>query len=621
MRRSVCYVTPSVARAGQISTWRFEYSSANFLPEGTLLKFDLGIDGRPIDWEIPSTDLSQPCNTIYLETPSEDIVAAKAVYAPGGYIPTFEFTLPCDVEAGDTFSIILGSSPNFPQENSSGNGAQLFTQRRKPFSLYVDPSGKGSFEDPDIFTMDIRGNVLKNIRIFAPSYVIKNKRFDITVRFEDEFGNLTNFSPEETHIELSYEHLRENLNWQLFIPETGFVILPNLYFNEPGIYRIQLRNQATKEVFTSAPIKCFAETSSHLLWGLLHGESERVDSEGNIESCLRYFRDDCALNFFATSSFEIQDGLTPETIKTINQTVADFNEEDRFIALSGAQYLSEEPGEGIREVLLMKEPKSPGKHKECKLFPLSKLYKQSTSHELISIPSFTASKKFGYNFNNFHPEFERVVEIYNAWGCSERTEAEGNPFPIKGSIDSENPEGTVLSALKRNLRFGFVAGGLDDRNLYNHFFDSDQQQYSPGLTAVICNKYSRDSLLEALYQRQCYATTGQRIIVNFQITSAPMGSELSTAIKPGLVINRHISGYVAGIAKIASIEIIRNEDILHTFHPDGNNFEYEYDDLSPFAQVTLKDPQNGAPFAFYYLRVTQENGAMAWSSPIWIDLN
>ena len=269
----------------------------------------------------------------------------------------------------------------------------------------------------------------------------------------------------------------------------------------------------------------------------------------------------------------------------------------------------------------MKEPKSPGKHKECKLFPLSKLYKQSTSHELISIPCFTASKKFGYDFQNFHPEFERVVEIYNAWGCSERTEAEGNPFPIKGSIDSENPQGTLLSALKRNLRFGFVAGGLDDRNLYGNFFDSDQQQYSPGLTAVVCNKYSRDSLLEALYQRQCYATTGQRIILSFQITSAPMGSELSTAMKPGLMINRHISGYVAGTAKISSVEIIRNGDTLHTFYPDGNNFEYEYDDLTPFAQATLEDPKNGAPFAFYYLRVTQENGAMAWSSPIWIDLN
>ncbi len=79
----------------------------------------------------------------------------------------------------------------------------------------------------------------------------KNKRFDITVRFEDEFGNLTNYAPEGTLVDLSYEHLRENLNWKLFVPETGFVILPNLYFNEAGIYRIRLRNQKTNEIFIS----------------------------------------------------------------------------------------------------------------------------------------------------------------------------------------------------------------------------------------------------------------------------------------------------------------------------------------------------------------------------------
>ena len=33
---------------------------------------------------------------------------------------------------------------------------------------------------------------LSNIRILTPSFVAKNKRFDVIVRFEDEFGNLTN---------------------------------------------------------------------------------------------------------------------------------------------------------------------------------------------------------------------------------------------------------------------------------------------------------------------------------------------------------------------------------------------------------------------------------------------
>ena len=33
--------------------------------------------------------------------------------------------------------------------------------------------------------MDVRGNVLKYIRIIAPSIVAKNKRFDVIIRFED----------------------------------------------------------------------------------------------------------------------------------------------------------------------------------------------------------------------------------------------------------------------------------------------------------------------------------------------------------------------------------------------------------------------------------------------------
>lgn len=620
MRRSVCYVNPSIARAGQISTWKFFYSLANVLPAGTKLKFDLLGNGKPTDWECPSVDLSRPNNVIYAEMPGGEILTATPIPVKLNPIPQFEFTLPYDLEAGENFVIVLGPSPDHPQTDEAGNGAQLFSQRRKPFYLYIDPTGKGNYDEPDVFTIDIRGNLLQKIQIFTPSYVTKNKRFDITVRFEDEFDNLTNFAPEETRIELSYEHLRENLNWQLFIPETGFVILPNLYFNEPGTYRIQLKNLSTQEIFTSAPIICFQDSSPNLMWGLLHGESERIDSEENIEACLRYFRDDRALNFYATSPFENQENLSPENWKAISQAVSDFNEEDRFVTLSGFQFIGEPKHEGIRHILHIKESKSISKHKDYKHVPLSKLYKSIPNHEILSIPCFTASQHYGYNFENFHPEFERVVEIYNAWGCSETTAELGNPFPIRG-IDTMDPQGTLIEGLKKNLRFGFVAGGFDDRGIYKDFFDSNQVQYSPGLTAIICTKYSRDSLIEALYQRHCYATTGPRINLSFNIASAPMGSELSLGTKPGLMVNRHISGSVAGTALLKSVEIIRNGEVLKAFSPQSNNLEYEYDDMEPLASVALEDPQGNAPFVFYYLRVTQVDQAMAWSSPIWIDLH
>lgn len=43
--------------------------------------------------------------------------------------------------------------------------------------------------------------------------------------------------------------------------------------------------------------------------------------------------------------------------------------------------------------------------------------------------------------------------------------------------------------------------------------------------------------------------------------------------------------------------------------------------MEPLATVTLSDPQGKQPFVFYYLRVTQIDQSMAWSSPIWIDLH
>lgn len=617
MRRSVCYVEPFSVRAGQISTWRFFYTTAVLLPKGTKLVFDLCTDGKVIDWEMPTCDLTAEKNVIYLETPQGKILKAKAIKTSKPMVFNFEFILNASIEARETLTIVMGAPPESSGSDELGNGAQLFTQRRKPFHLYIDVKGKSNvLEDPEVFLLDVRGNILKSIKILTPSFVSKNKRFDITVRFEDEFDNLTSFAPENTLIELYYEHLRENLTWRLFVPETGFVILPNLYFNEIGIFKIRLKNLATKEEFVSAPIKCFSETSLNLFWGILHGESERIDALENIEACLRNFRDEKALNFFSTSPFENDDNLSPELWKLISQNVADFNEEDRFITIFGFQYVGIPKSEGTRTIIYSKDHKQLLKHKDSKHSSLSKIYKIFSPKEIISIPCFSASSEYGFDFEKFHPEFERVVEIYNAWGSSEMLENEGNLFPIKGPV-SMKAEGTIINALKNNYRFGFVAGGLDDRGIYSKFYDTSQTQYRSGLTAILCQKYSRESIIDALYHRRCYATTGERIIIEFYVSGVAMGSEISISQKPGLKINRHISGCVAGTNIIKKIELVRNGDILHTIYPEKDYINYEYDDMTNFEDSALV--VNSLSFSFYYLRVYQED-AMAWSSPVWVDL-
>jgi len=620
MRRSICYCEPSVASAGEKNTWHFVYTPSFDLPKGTKLKFDMQSKARSIDWELPSANLKRTTNIIYAQMAKFKTIPAKEVESEYAVAPSFEFVLPAKLEAGQTITIVVGATKS-PKTN--GNQAQSNSQRRRSFNLYVDTTGKGNYDEPEVFTMDIRGNDLASIRVLAPSFVARNKRFDVIVRFEDEFGNLTSRAPTDTLVELSHEHLRENLSWKLFIPETGFIALPNLYFNEIGVYTIQLLNTKTKEVFRSSPIMCFPENNKHVFWGLLHGESDRIDSTENIESCLRHFRDDRATNYFAVSPFENAEETSNEMWKLISQNVADFDEADRFVTFLGFQWAGAKTEEGIRQFVYLKDAKQLMHKKDPKYSSLKKIYKSYSPKELLSIPCFTMGKNFDYNFKNYDPDFERVVEIYNSWGSSECTKKEGNPLPIDSNTKTgikECAEGSIQKALLNNCRFGFVAGGLDDRGIYSDFFEGGQEQYAPGITAIIAPEHSRSALGEALYNRSCYATTGERIILGLNLAGVPMGGEITTAAKHGLRINRHLSGYVACTDNIKKIEIVRNGKVIKTFQPEGYSYEFTFDDMVPLEKVVTDAKDKKPPFVYYYLRVTQDDGHMAWSSPIWVDL-
>lgn len=628
MQRSICVCEPAVALAGQVSTWKFIYTPSSALKKGAVLRFDLCSDGREIDWELPKVGSRTTNNVIYMTLPDDDVVHAKEVFPGESVFPQFEFVLPEDVKGGKKISICIGATSKTKDSDKNGNRAQAIVQRRKPFQLHIDPKGKGEFQEPEIFSLDVRGNDLKNVKILTPAYTVKNKRFDVLVRFEDEFGNLTARAPEGTIFELSYENFRENLNWKLFVPETGFIALPNFYFNEPGTYIIQLKNLLSSDIYYSAPSRCFEESEEELklFWGLLHGESERFDSTESVESCLRFFRDDQAFNFYGLSHFEDEEELTNDLWKNTTQLVATFNEEDRFTSFMGLQWQGEKEKEGIRHFVIAKE-KSLIQKKDAKSSSLKKIYKSLSPKELISVPCFTMGGEHGFDFENFTPEFERVVEIYNAWGCSECPEKSGNLYPISGPSKSdlqENKKGSIIDALNAGCRFGFVAGGLDDRGVYETFYESEQYQYTPGLTAVIGKVHSRSGIFDALYQRSCYATTGKKILLGFDIAGTEMGQEISLNQKPGLAVNRHINLFVGGTAPIDYIEIIRNGKVLTKFELKKENkqvFHLEYDDLEDLLKLFIKSDRFKSEFVYYYVRVKQVDDHMAWSSPIWIDRN
>lgn len=614
MRRSICLSEPNIALAGEEKTWNFSFVTSQTLPQKTLLRFDPLSSGEGNEWELPEIGTRAKKNAIWVTLPDGKTLSGKEVNDDGH--KQFEFILPKEVPQGEKLTFHLGS-------NEGGNRSQLFIQRRRPFHLYINTKGKKDFKDPEIFTLDVRGNQLRNIRIIAPSIVSRNSRFDVFIRFEDAFGNLTGHAPEETLIELSYDQLRENLNWKLFVPETGFLTLPNLYFNEPGLYRLRLKNLKTGEEFISAPMQCYAEEGLQQFWGVLRGEVKRFNMVEETESVLRYFRDDQALQFFATSTNEETTITTSDDWKLISSQVAEFNEEERFVTMLGFQWEGEPSTEGIRHMIYHKDHKPLLRKKELKSNTLKKIYRAHTPKEFLSIPCLTMGKGHSYNFDDFHPEFERVVEIYSSWGSCETSAKKGNPRPLKGTAKkgiSEVEEGAIIKALMKGCRFGFVASALTSQGSFQEMIEAGQETYSPGLTAILSSEYSRDALFAALYARNCYATTGSRILLSFNIASKPMGTEISTSTKPGLLYNRHIHGFVAGTDEIEEITIIRNGEVIQTLSNGSNYFKIEVDDDTPLEEVVRTAPLYPHPHVFYYMRVQQKDGHLAWASPIWIDL-
>ena len=80
-----------------------------------------------------------------------------------------------------------------------------------------------------------------------------------------------------------------------------------------------------------------------------------------------------------------------------------------------------------------------------------------------------------------------------------------------------------------------------------------------------------------------------------------MGEAFETRQRPKL------EAKIAGTGPIRKVEVIKNNTYVHTQRGAGAQLAFTYVD---------NDVEAGE--AYYYIRVEQENGELAWASPIWV---
>jgi len=353
----------------------------------------------------------------------------------------------------------------------------------------------------------------------------------------------------------------------------------------------------------SNPVKKHAgKVEERIFWGDVHGHTRHSDGLGSVDEYYAYAREVAALDFAAiTDHDDIGPRLSDEEWQVMRRAAEDANDPGRFVSLLGYEYRN-----GLCDMNVY-YPSSEGellRGTDGALASADELTRRLRRLKGMIVPHM----HFGADWSGFDPDVYRVMEIYSQHGSAEFAECPREiPYLRKQLQKSSktNEEVYAHDVLAAGRRLGFTAGsdthaarpGLSD-------WTRVCRTYLGGLTAVFAGNLTREDIWRALFERRCYATTGNRSILEFTVNGAAMGSEIVSTPRGG----RQLSLVCHADGELESITIFRSGECWVHEELSGESVERTFDD----------DSRRGADW--YYARVDLTGGEMVWSSPVWVDV-
>jgi hypothetical protein len=194
----------------------------------------------------------------------------------------------------------------------------------------------------------------------------------------------------------------------------------------------------------------------------------------------------------------------------------------------------------------------------------------------------------GTDWRDNSAEFEPVVEIYQ--GHRHNYEHSGAPRSATQAtqIGGYEPAGFVWNALEKGYRLGFQCS-------------SDHISTHMSYAVLLTDDLSRQGVIDAFKKRHSYGATDNIVLV-VRSGDHLMGDEFATTERPTLDI------LVEGTAPIAKLHVIRDNKYVYTTEPKERAVKRRFTDMAAEA----------GKMHYYYVRIEQTDGNLAWASPLWI---
>ena len=210
------------------------------------------------------------------------------------------------------------------------------------------------------------------------------------------------------------------------------------------------------------------------------------------------------------------------------------------------------------------------------------LFKALEGKYAVAIPHQLADGGSATDWDQWNSEFETVAEIFQARGSYEFL---GCPRPARIQTRGYH----YWEALAKGVKTGVIAS-------------SDHGLTHSAYACVYVKDRTRRAIIEGMKARRTFGAT-DTIVLDFRIGDHFMGEE---AVIDGPA---KMSAVVIGTAELARVDVVRDNQFIYTYNPEGPSHELSFTDVS------LKPGQR----AYYYLRCVQQNKELAWSSPIWVE--
>ncbi len=481
---------------------------------------------------------------------------------------------------------------------SYGNAARVdrFAEAEVLFQVFVDADGDGHsacIAKPP--TLRIKARAPSWLNVTAPSQIAPGKSIEVRAAPLDKQGNWSEFPAGKYTLRIIRDG--QATGTSMLGVKGGEKTITFKYIPAmAGIYFFQV-NGPSELRGQSNVMHCKEGTPElKLFFGDIHGHSHLSDGSGTPEDYYRFAREVSGLDIAALTD-HADHGTIPIKGKVWNRIKKAANsayEPGRFVTFLGFEWTNWEYGH--RNVYYRDGNGPVFRSVDNESNTPQKLWNLLESHEAMTIAHHVGGGPVATDWDVKPGLKEWLVEISSIHGTSEYYGGEAIIYrPVKGSF--------VRDALSRGYKLGIIGSG--------DTHDGHPGQRTIGTTvsgtlAVYSPKLTREAVWGAFKRRHVYATSGPKIILNFHVADFPMGSEVKWSASKGPV---PLAVRVIGCDEIASVEIIRNGKKIFDEKAEG-----------VFAYFLLDDAQPKPGTSWYYARILQKDGNMAWSSPVWVTM-